>query len=130
MHFKISDRRVLGAAVIALGVSVPVSAASLKDVLDHAWSNQAQTARNAQYDAQASASHALFPEPPTLSVSGRSDQIDTNNGLREWEAEISQPIWLVGQRERAQAVAQSERDAGLQRFTFERLQLAGELREA
>ena len=123
-------RRALGIATIALGLSAQVDAATLKDVLDHAWSNQAQSARNAQYDAQVSASSALLPEPPTLSISGRSDQIDANNGLREWEAEISQPIWLWGQRERAQAVAQSERDAGLQRFAFERWQLAGELREA
>ncbi len=122
--------RCLGIAAMALGFAAPLSATTLKDVLDQAWSNQVQSARSEQYDAQLSASQAWVPEPPTLSISGRSDQIDTNNGRREWEAEISQPIWLVGQRERAQAVAQSERDAGTQRFAFERWQLAGELREA
>ena len=130
MHSKIFDPRVLGAAVVALGFSSPLSATTLKEVLENAWSNQVQAARAEQYDAQLSASQSWIPEPPTLSVSGRSDQIDANSGLREWEAEISQPIWLWGQRDRAQAVAQSEREAGIRRFAHERWQLAGELREA
>ena len=120
----------LGIAAVVLGFSAPLSAATFKDVLDHAWSNQAQAARDRQYDAQLSASQSWVPDPPTLTISSRGDQIDTNNGLREWEAEISQPIWLWGQRERAQDVAQSEREAGTQRFAAGRWQLAGELREA
>ena len=97
--------RVFVMVVMVLGFSAPLSAATFKDVLEHAWSNQAQTARSEQYDAQLSASQAWVPEPPTLTISYRGDQIDTNNGLREWEAEISQPIWLWGQRDRAQSVA-------------------------
>lgn len=122
--------RVWGMAVMVLGLSAPLSAATFRDVLDHAWSNQTESARFAQYDAQLAASQAWLPEPPALSLSGRSDRIDANNGAREWETEISLPLWLPGQRDRAQAVAQSERDAGRQRFVFERWQLAGELREA
>lgn len=122
--------RVFVMVVMVLGFSAPLSAATFKDVLEHAWSNQAQTARSEQYDAQLSASQAWVPEPPTLTISYRGDQIDTNNGLREWEAEISQPIWLWGQRDRAQSVARSEREASTQRFSYARWQLAGELREA
>lgn len=130
MHCRIFDRRVLGAAVVTWIFSAPLSAATLKEVFEQAWSGQAQAARAEHYDAQLSASQSWTPEPPTLSVSGRSDQIDANNGRREWEAEISQPIWLPGQRDRARAVAQSERETGIQRFAHERWQLAGELREA
>lgn len=130
MFDRIYKGRSLGIAAMVLGFSAPLSAATLKDVLDHAWSNQAQVARARQYDAQFSAGQAWVPAPPTLTISNRSDQVDTNNGLREWEAEISQPIWLWGQRDRAQAVAQSEREAGAQRFAAGRWQLAGELREA
>ncbi len=126
----ISSGRLLGIAAIVLSFSAPLSAATIKDVLDHAWSTRVQTARAEHYEAQIAASDAWVPEPPTLSLSGRSDQIDAKNGLREWEAEISQPIWLPGQRDRAKAVAQSEREAGMQRFTFDHWQLAGELREA
>jgi cobalt-zinc-cadmium efflux system outer membrane protein len=126
---RINIGRFLGIAAVVLGFSAPLPAATFRDVLDHAWSNQAQAARARQYAAQFSASQAWVPDPPTLTISNRSDQIDTNNGLREWEAEITQPIWLWGQRERAQAVAKSEREAGTQRFAEGRWQLAGELRE-
>ena len=48
----------LGLAVMAWWVSSPVSAATLREALDHAWSNQAQSARLAQFDAQMAASQA------------------------------------------------------------------------
>ncbi|AXK38073.1 TolC family protein [Crenobacter cavernae] len=125
-------RQALGMAAFWLGVSAPLSAATLKDALDHAWAANApaQSARTAQFDAQEAAARSLLPEPPTLTLSGRSDQIDRNHGLREWEAEVGVPLWLWGQRDRARRVAQSEREASSQGFIQERWQLAGELREA
>ena len=133
MHKIISPKRgALGMAALWLGLSAPLSAATLKDALEHAWAAQApaQSARAAQFDAQQAAAHAWLPEPPTLTLSGRSDQIDRNNGLREWEAEVGVPLWLWGQRERASAVVQGEREAGIRGFAHERWLLAGELREA
>lgn len=126
------NRGALGMATLWLGLSDPLSAATLRDALDHAWAAQvpAQSARAAQFDAQQAAAHAWLPEPPTLTLSGRSDQIDRNNGLREWEAEVGVPLWLWGQRERAGAVVQGEREAGIRGFAHERWLLAGELREA
>lgn len=125
-------RGALGVAAFWLGLSAPLSAATLKDALDHAWAayQPAQSARAAQFDAQDAAARAWLPEPPTLTLSGRGDQIDRNNGLREWEAEVGVPLWLWGQRDRAGAVAQSEREAAMQGLAQERWQLAGELREA
>lgn len=124
--------RALSVAVLWLGGAGLLSAATLKDSLDHAWFAQApvQSARAAQFDAQQAAVRAWLPEPPTLTLSGRSDQIDRNSGLREWEAEVAVPLWLQGQRDRASAVAQGEQQAGMQGFAYERWQLAGELREA
>ncbi|OHC69494.1 MAG: hypothetical protein A2045_01670 [Rhodocyclales bacterium GWA2_65_20] len=112
-------------------MSAPLSAATLKDALDHAWAayQPAQSARAAQFDAQDAAARAWLPEPPTLTLSGSSDQIDRNAGAREWEAEVGVPLWLWGQRDRAGAVAQGEREAGMQSLAQERWQLAGELRE-
>ncbi|MEO6352504.1 MAG: TolC family protein, partial [Burkholderiaceae bacterium] len=121
----------LAMTVLWLGLSAPLCAATLKDALDHAWiaNAPAQSARTAQFDAQQAAAHAWLPEPPTLTLSGRSDQIDRNNGLREWEAEVGMPLWLSGQRERAGAVAQGEYQASMQGLAQQRWQLAGELRE-
>lgn len=125
-------RGALGLAALWLGLSATLSAATLKDALDHAWAAQvpAQSARTAQFDAQQAAARAWLPEPPTLTLSGRSDRIDRNSGLREWEAEVGVPLWLWGQRDRAGAVVQGEREAGIQGFAHERWLLAGELREA
>jgi cobalt-zinc-cadmium efflux system outer membrane protein len=119
-------------AALWLVWSVPLSAATFKGALDHAWATNApaQTARAAQFDAQESAARAWLPEPPTLTVSRRSDEIDLDKGMREWEAELGLPLWLWGQRDRARAVAQGERAASLQGFVEARWQLAGELREA
>lgn len=124
-------REILGLAALWLGLSTPLSAATLEEALDHAWaaSVPAQSARTAQFDAQQAAAHAWLPEPPTLTLSGRSDQIDRNNGLREWEAEVGMPLWLSGQKERAGAVAQGEYQASVQGLVQQRWQLAGELRE-
>lgn len=125
-------RGALGMAALWLGLSAPLSAATLKDALDHAWAAQvpARSARAAQFDAQQAAARAWLPEPPTLTLSGRSDRIDRNSGLREWEAEVGVPLWLWGQRDRAGAVAQGEREAGIRGFAHQRWLLAGELREA
>lgn len=118
-------------AALWLGLSAPLPAATLKDALDHAWiaNAPAQSARAAQFDAQQAAAGAWLPEPPTLTMSGRGDQVDRNNGWREWEAEVGMPLWLSGQRERAGAVAQGEHQAGMQALVQQRWQLAGELRE-
>lgn len=125
-------RGALGLAALWLGLSGPLSAATFKDVLDHAWDAQVpiHSARATQFDAQAAAAHAWLPEPPTLTLSGRSDRVDRNNGWREWEAEVGVPLWLWGQRDRASAAAQGEQQAGIQGLAQARWQLAGELREA
>lgn len=122
----------LGLAALWLGLSAPLSAATFNDTLAQAWAAQvpAQSARAAQFDAQQAAARAWLPEPPTLTLSGSSDRIDRNSGLREWEAEVGVPLWLWGQRDRAGAVAHGEREAGIQGFAHQRWQLAGELREA
>jgi outer membrane protein, heavy metal efflux system len=125
-------RKALGLAALWLGLSAPLSAADFKSTLDYAWAAHvpAQSAREAQFDAQDAAAQAWLPEPPTLTLSGRSDQFDRNNGWREWEAEVGVPLWLSGQRDRASAVAQAEREASLQSIVQKHWQLAGELREA
>jgi len=124
--------RIAVLAALWLGWSAPLSAATFKETLEHAWAGNvpAQSARTAQHAAQQDAARAWLPEPPTLTLSRRSDQIDASRGMREWEAELGVPLWLCGQRDRAGAVAQGEREASEQGFAEARWQLAGELREA
>lgn len=71
-----------------------------------------------------------FPDTPEVSVTGVTDQWQTDVGRREWGAEITSPLWNRGQRDqRLRAVDvnnakwQAEKSAA-------RLNVAGELREA
>lgn len=107
-------------------------AATLREALDQAWSRQipAQNAQNERYNAELYASHAWTPEPPSIGISHTSDQLNANTGRREWEVELSAPIWTYGQRERAANVAQTGQAAFTAESVLERLHLAGLLREA
>ena len=53
-------RATLRIAALWLGLSAPLSAATLKDALDHAWTAYApaQSARSAQFDVQQAATRA------------------------------------------------------------------------
>lgn len=131
-HSHPASHKLLAVAALWLAWSMPLSAATFQQALTQAWAAQApaQAARAEQYAAQESAARAWLPEPPTLTVARRSDEIGNDKGMLEWEAELGVPLWLWGQRDRARAVAQGEREAALQGFAEARWQLAGELREA
>lgn len=112
----------------------PVYAASLRAALDQAWekSPQAQTleAKRAESNAQGVAADSLAPGAPAVILGHRSDRLNNNAGMREWEAGMALPIWLPGQRDARQRQAQAGR-AGLEANILAlRLRLAGELREA
>jgi outer membrane protein, heavy metal efflux system len=119
-------------AITTFSLQGSVQAATLGDALAHAWQANAEQyqAKAQQYAAQLDASRAWTPAPPSLGLFGTSDQLNSNLGRREWEAELSTPLWLPGQREQAGAVASAEQGAFAQRSELARWQLAGQLREA
>ncbi len=119
---------------VGLLLAHPVHAGSLHTALDQAWEKnpQAQTleAKRAESHAQGVAANSLLPAAPTVILGHRSDQLNNNAGVREWEAGIALPVWLPGQRDARQRQAQAGR-AGLEAsIRALRLRLAGELREA
>lgn len=120
------------AALIAF--AVPVHAQTLRETVESAWhrqpAQQAQASRLAELEGKRKAADALTPEPPALSISQRSDQVGSNLGLREWEVELSAPLWLGGQRERQRAVVTAEGDAYGAAQALSKWRLAGEVREA
>ena len=118
---------------VGLLLAQPVYAASLRTALDQAWerSPQAHTleAKRAESDAQGIAANSLLPGAPVVILGHRSDQLNNNAGVREWEAGLALPLWLPGQRNARQRQAQVGR-AGLEANILAlRLRLAGELRE-
>ena len=76
------------------------------------------------------ASEAWTPAPPSVGLFNTTDQLNGDYGRREWEVGLSAPIWLPGQRDQAQALANAEHAAFSGRSALSRWQLAGQLRES
>jgi len=99
-----------------------------------AWPRQPEArsadARRQAAQAQAAAARSWTVEPIALELSARSDRLAANRGEREYEIGVAVPLWLPGERSRAQALAEAERAAVDSRIDGARLRLAGALREA
>ena len=121
-------------ALVLLLACVPLSAQTLRDAVERAWlrqpANQAQTARAEEFAAKRDAAQALFPEPPSLSISNRDDRLHRNQGARELSAAIALPLWLPGEQGRQGAVVSAERDQYDTALVAAKLRLAGEVRDA
>ena len=118
-----------GTSAAALSGSV-----SLKNVFDTAWQRQPEAhalqLRRDAAQAQAKAALMLSPEPPSLDISQRSDQMTGNNGSRETEVGIAIPIWLPGQRTASTDLAQAEISLVERKLLASQLRLAASVRDA
>ncbi|CAN1560552.1 TolC Outer membrane protein [Burkholderiaceae bacterium] len=118
-----------GTSAAALSGSV-----SLKNVFDTAWQRQPEAhalqSRRDAAQAQAKAALMLSPEPPSLDISQRSDQMTGNNGSRETEVGIAIPIWLPGQRTASADLAQAEISLVERKLLASQLRLAASVRDA
>jgi cobalt-zinc-cadmium efflux system outer membrane protein len=107
---------------------------TLRDAVERAWERQpthkAQSARADEFAAKRDAAQALFPEPPSLFATYRSDRLNRNQGERELEAGIALPLWLPGEQGRQAAVVSAERDQYDTALAAAKLKIAGEVREA
>ena len=124
----------LGLFCLSLLQASSLSAATMGELLDAALArNPAATqwqAQAGQIDANAEAAARWFPAEPELSVAGRGDQWHDQNGQREWEVEMSAPLWRPGQRQRQMQAADSARVRWQAEQLALKLLLAGQLREA
>ena len=118
-----------GTSAAALSGSV-----SLKNVFDTAWQRQPEAhalqLRRDAAQAQAKAALMLSPEPPSLDISQRSDQMTGNSGSREAEVGIAIPIWLPGQRTASTDLAQAEISLVERKLLASQLRLAASVRDA
>ena len=126
--------RILVALTVGIAAALPANAQSLRDAVEAAWMRQplaqARAARESEYAARREAAHALTPEPPAIAFGHRTDQVNRNEGRREWEAEFSLPLWLPGQKGRQTAVVDAERSQFDTAVAAARLRIAGEVRDS
>lgn len=124
----------LYAAIAGVAVALPAHAQSLRDALEAAWMRQplaqARPARADEFAAKRDAAQALFPEPPSLSVSTRDDRFHRDEGAREIDVAVAMPLWLPGEQGRQAAIVGAESDQYKAALAAAKLKLAGEVREA
>lgn len=107
---------------------------SLKQAFDAAWQRQPEArsadARRQAAESQRAVARSWTPEPMALELSAKTDHLTGNHGNREYVAGVAAPLWLPGERSRAQAVAQAEAGAVDTRLAAARWRVAGTVREA
>ena len=126
--------RILVALTVGIAVALPAYAQSLRDAVEAAWMRQplaqARPARAEEFAAKRGAAQALFPEPPSLSVSNRDDRFHRDQGSREFDVGIALPLWLPGEKGRQAAIVSAESDQYDTTLAAAKLKLAGEVRDA
>lgn len=115
--------------------SLPPYQLTLAQAFDLAWQRQpaaqALASRHAQSRAEAEQAAAWTPSAPMVTLGSLTDRFSNNGaGWQEWEAELAVPLWLPGQRDARQSLAQSQQSLVGSQAAAQRLELAGTLREA
>lgn len=112
----------------------PHPTASLSQTFAAAWARQPEALSQAERDqadaAQAEAAQRWTAEPPALALAHQTDQATgRKQGQREWEIGIALPLWLPGERELSQALAESARALTISRVREAQWRTAGQVRE-
>jgi cobalt-zinc-cadmium efflux system outer membrane protein len=129
-------------AAPSAGAAAPASA--LAELLERAWTlarrGDVERARAAELDARGVVVRSPFAGSPTVGLDMRRDlpvwvspfgaEPSSERGRTEVEPGFSAPIWLPGQRDAQRRVLERERSRLGAAVRAERLQLAGEVREA
>ncbi|WP_169128978.1 TolC family protein [Aromatoleum evansii] len=114
--------------------SLEVGVTSIRHAVDAAWQRSAEgraaAARRDEAAARRDAAASWTPEPPSVTLSQRSDRLHRNDGFHEVEIELEVPLWMPGTRAAASALADVQGGALEASLALARLKLAGEVREA
>lgn len=106
----------------------------LNEVFERAWARhpiqRALAERRAANQSALHAAQSWTTQPASLDIRTQTDRPGSDQGARELELGVSVPLWLPGQRDRAQQLAHAQDQALDARVAEARLSLAGALREA
>lgn len=106
---------------------------TLKQAFEAAWSRQPEAqslaTRREAAEARRQSADSWTAEPPALEVSAKTDQLNKNQGSREYVAGIALPLWLPGERSRTGALADAESKATASRTLAAQLRTAAAVRE-
>ncbi len=106
----------------------------LRMAFEAAWARQpeaaALSARREAAQAQQQSAKSWTPEPVTMELSAKTDAPSRNLGTREYVGGVAIPLWLPGERNRSQALAEAEGRAVESRTNAAQLRVAAAVREA
>lgn len=125
----------VGAAMVLTTVMEPSAyATSLHEAFEEACARtpeiQTLAARREVAEARRVAAEARLPGGPWATVTHRTDALTHDRGTREYDAELTVPLWLRGERGASLAVALTEAERLEAEIAFRRLEVAGRVREA
>lgn len=136
-------RRHCTAALLALAttgtwgqVAAPAAApvTTLRQAFDAAWARQPEArshgARQKAALARRESASSWTAEPPSLELSGKTDQLNRDDGSREYEVGVAVPLWLPGERPAIGALADAELRANVSHTLAARLRTAAAVRAA
>ncbi len=107
---------------------------TLQQAFNTAWMRQPEAqsldTRREAADARRRTADTWTAEPPTLELSGKTDQVMKNDGAREYVAGVALPLWLPGERSRLGSLAEAESKAVTSRATAAQLRTAAAVRDA
>lgn len=126
---------VLGGASSRAQSSAAVSSPlTLQQAFDQAWERQPEARslalRRDASQALRQAAQAWTPEPAALEASVRSDRLNARQGARELEFGVTVPLWLPGERQRTQDLAEAQGRGADAQALLSQWQLAQVLRDA
>lgn len=125
-------RTILPGALVA-AAAVNGQAVSLAGVVDGAMARHPERAVPAAVagESQAFAAEAgsVLADSPQLVVRHATDALNGNDGLSEWEAGVTVPLWLPGQKDARRQAAAAKQDEADAVQALMRWRVAGEVRE-
>lgn len=118
----------------ALNMNGQAATITLKQVFEAAWARhpeaRAAGSRRDALEARRDVAASWLAEPPSLEFAYKTDQLNRDQGSREYGAGLAMPLWLPGERASLRTVVEAESTALSSRLTATRLHMAGEVREA
>lgn len=123
----------IGSVLAAGNLGAQPAPLTLKQAFDAAWSRQPEaqslSARRETAVARRQSADSWTAEPPALEVATKTDQLNKNQGSREYVAGIALPLWLPGERSRLATLADAEAKATASRVLAAQLRTSAAVRE-
>jgi cobalt-zinc-cadmium efflux system outer membrane protein len=113
--------------------STSAAVISLKQAFEIAWARQPESqslnTRREAATARREAANSWLAEPPSIELSDKTDQMNRNQGMREYQVGLAMPLWLPGERTLTAALADAEDRMVSSRALAAQLRVAASIRE-